>query len=217
MVGTAARPSDLHRLFRTTTGRNSQIRFENKDMFIRYFWSKEVDPGSSRANSTIILFSKWVKVCGIMPKLTETVETMKAFLQRMSDPALYATVYIPELNLSAQPRIYARLQDNKFQQSSVDHISNVLKRAIKDRPMSSIMSAHIRGASVSKIIQLVPALTADALSLGRWTTPAMFRNHYQTPVIGTWAPVPASIRTNPQQVLRWGWTPQPPTDVTIAE
>jgi hypothetical protein len=217
MVDTAARPSDLHRLFRTTTGRNSQIRFENTNMFIRYFWSKEVDPGSSRANSTNIFFSKWVKVCGTMPKLTDTVETMKAFLQRTSDPKLYATVYIPELNLSAQPLIYAKLQDNKFQHSSVDHISNVLKRAIKDRHMGSMMSAHIRGASVSKIIQLVPELTTDALSLGRWTTPAMFRNHYQAPVIGTWAPVPVSIRTNPQQVLRWGWAPQPPPNVTIAE
>jgi hypothetical protein len=145
-----------------------------------------------------------------MPKLTDTVETMKAFLQRTSDPTLYATVYILELNLSAQPLIYARLQENKFQHSSVDHISNVLKRAIKDRHMGSMLSAHIRGAFVSKIIQLVPELTTDALSLGRWTTgtPTMFRNHYQTPVIGTWAPVPASIRANPQQVLRWGWTPQ---------
>ncbi len=83
--------------------------------------------------------------------------------------------------------------------------------------MGSMMSAHIRGASVSKIIQLVPELTTEAPSLGRWTTPKMFRNHYQAPMIGTWAPVPASIRTNPQQVLRWGWTPQPPTGVTTTE
>jgi hypothetical protein len=41
MVDTAARPSDLHRLFRTITGRNSQIRFEQTHMFIRYFWSKD--------------------------------------------------------------------------------------------------------------------------------------------------------------------------------
>jgi hypothetical protein len=150
-------------------------------------------------------------------KTDDTVETMKAFLQRTSDPTLYATFYIPELNLSAQPLIYARLQDNKFQHSSVDHISNVLKRAIKDRHMGSMMSAHIRGASVSKIIQLVPELTTDALSLGRWTTSTMFCDHYQAPVIGTWTPVPASVCTNPQQVLRWGWMPQPPTDVTIAE
>ena len=70
---------------------------------------------------------------------------------------------------------------------------------------------------MSKIIQLVPELTAEALALGRWTTHTMFRNHYQAPVIGTWASVPASIRKNPQQVLRWGWTPQPPTEVTVAE
>ena len=34
MVDTAARPSDIHRLFRTLTGRNAQIRFEGKDLFI---------------------------------------------------------------------------------------------------------------------------------------------------------------------------------------
>jgi hypothetical protein len=55
-----------------------------------------------------------VKVCGTTPKLTDTVETIKAFLQRTSDPTLHATVYIPVLNLSAQPLIYARLQDNKL-------------------------------------------------------------------------------------------------------
>ncbi len=72
MVDTAARPSDIHlRLFRTTAGRNAQIRFEAKDMFIRYFWSKEIDPGSLRSNSTNIFFSKWVKVCGTVPLVTD--------------------------------------------------------------------------------------------------------------------------------------------------
>jgi hypothetical protein len=52
MVDSAARPSEIHRLFHTMTGRHSQIRFEANDMLIRYFWSKEVDPGSSRSNST---------------------------------------------------------------------------------------------------------------------------------------------------------------------
>jgi hypothetical protein len=36
-VDSAARPSDIHHLFRTTQGRNSQIRFEGDDMFIRHF------------------------------------------------------------------------------------------------------------------------------------------------------------------------------------
>jgi hypothetical protein len=49
------------------------------------------------------------------------------------------------------------------------------------------------------------------------TTPNTFRNHYQAPVLGTWAPVPKSICQNPQQVLRWGWTPKPPVKVSIAE
>ena len=217
MVDSAARPSDIHRLFRTTQGRNSQIRFEGNDMFIRYFWSKEVDPGSSRSNSTNIYFSKWVKIHGTVPKCTDTVETMKAFLRRTSDPELYATVLIPELQISSQPLIYARWQHGKLQQASVDHISNIVKRAIKDKKMGRMMTAHIRGASVSKIVQLVPDLTEQALALGRWTTPHTFRNHYQAPVLGTWARVPKSISNNPQQVLRWGWTPQPPAGISIAE
>ena len=83
--------------------------------------------------------------------------------------------------------------------------------------MGRMMTAHIRGASVSKIVQLVPDLTEQALALGRWTTPHTFRNHYQAPVLGTWARVPKSISNNPQQVLRWGWTPQPPAGISIAE
>jgi hypothetical protein len=217
MVDSAARPSDIHRLFRTTQGRNSQIRFEGNDMFIRYFWSKEVDPGSSRSNSTNIYFSKWVKIHGTVPKCTDTVETMTNFLQRTSDPDLYATVFIPELQISSQPLVYARWQHGRLQQASVDHISNIVKRAIRDKKMGRMMTAHIRGASVSKIVQLVPELTEQALALGRWTTPHTFRNHYQAPVLGTWAKIPKSIINNPQQVLRWGWTPQPPAGVSIAE
>ena len=186
-------------------------------MFVRYFWSKEVDPGSSRSNSTNIFFSKWVKVHGTVPRLTDTVDTMKTFLRRTSDPELYASVPIPELQISAQPLIYARLQQGKLQQASVDHISNVVKRAIRDRKMGRMMTAHIRGASVSKIVQLVPELTDQALALGRWTTPHTFRIHYQAPVLGNWAPVPTNIRNNPQQVLRWGWTPEPPARVSIGE
>ncbi len=83
--------------------------------------------------------------------------------------------------------------------------------------MGRMMTAHIRGASVTKIVQLVPALTDQALALGRWTTPNTFRNHYQAPVLGTWTKVPKAICNNPQQVLRWGWTPQPPAGISVAE
>jgi hypothetical protein len=217
MIDTAARPSDFHRLFRTMTGRNAQIRFEGNDMSIRYFWSKEVDPGSSRTNSTNTYFSSWVKVHGTVPRCTDTVETMKTFLRRTSDPTLYATVNIPELQLASQPLVYARLERGMLQHASVDHISNIVKRAIKDRQMGNMMTAHIRGASVSKIVQLVPELIDQALALGRWTTPYTFRNHYQAPVLGNWPAVPNSIRKNPQQVLRWGWTPTPPEGISIAE
>jgi hypothetical protein len=77
----------------------------------------------------------------------------QAFLRRTSDPELYATVEIPELQIASQPLIYAQWQHGKLQQASVDHISNIMKRAIKAKHMGSMMTAHIRGASVSKIAQ----------------------------------------------------------------
>ncbi len=36
-------------------------------------------------------------------------------------------------------------------------------------------------------------------------------------MLGTWAKVPTAIINNPQQVLRWGWTPQAPAGVSVAE
>jgi hypothetical protein len=151
------------------------------------------------------------------PRITDTVDTMRTFLQRTSDPELYATVHIPELQISAQPLIYARLEHGKLQHSSVDHISNIVRRAIQDKQMGTMMTAHIRGALLSKIVQLEPSLIDQALALGRWTTPHTFRNHYQAPVLGTWAPLPKALLSNPQQVLRWGWTPQPPDNISVAE
>ncbi len=99
----------------------------------------------------------------------------------------------------------------------MDNISNIFKRAIKDRHMGNMMTAHVRRASVSKIVQLVPDLTEQALALGRWTTPHSFRNHYQAPMLGTWASALNSIKHNPQQVLRWGWIPTLPDKVSVAE
>ncbi len=43
-----------------------------------------------------------------VPRLTDTVDTMKTFLQLIADPELHASVHIPELQISAQPLIYAR-------------------------------------------------------------------------------------------------------------
>ena len=59
MVDTAARPSDLWRLYRTTVGKYRQIEFVGEsDVRIRYFWPKEVDPFSSRTNATNTWFSQ---------------------------------------------------------------------------------------------------------------------------------------------------------------
>ena len=83
--------------------------------------------------------------------------------------------------------------------------------------MGKMTTSHIRGASVSKIIDLAPDLRADALAFGRWTTDLTFRNHYYAPLLVPPAPVPKKFLTNPQQVLRWGWAAKPPAGVTISK
>jgi len=216
-VDCAARPSDLGCIYRILDGRHALIKFEGNDMQLRYFWPKEVVPGSSRQNSTNTYFSKWVLVRGTTPAETNTVEVMRDFLARSSVEGLFAHTYIEQLQESFQPLIYARFSRGQFQKSSVDHISNVMQSAIDRCEMGEMMTCHIRGASTSKIVQLVPEALALALDLGRWTTEDMFRNQYQAPVKGAWPPVPPDIQGNAQQILRWGFTPQPPERVSVEE
>jgi hypothetical protein len=93
LVDTAARPSDVARIYRIMSGRHSQIVFEGRDMRLRYFWPKEVDPGSSRKNATNIYFSTWVKVCGSTPDSIDTVACMREFLARSSDATICKHVH----------------------------------------------------------------------------------------------------------------------------
>jgi hypothetical protein len=217
LVDTAARPSDVARIYRIMSGRHAQIVFEGRDMRLRYFWPKEVDPGSSRKNATNIYFSTWVKVCGSTPDSIDTVACMREFLARSSDATLYANTYIAQLAGEFQPLIYARLKDGKLQKSSVDHISNVVQAAMDRCQMGAMKTAHLRGASTSKIVQLVPMALPRALEMGRWTSETMFRQHYCAPVMGSWDPVPAKYHSNCQQVLRWGFQPDPPPGISTKE
>jgi hypothetical protein len=99
MLDSACRPSDMWRLNRVMSGRHQQIKIDDKAMEIRYFWPKEVVPGSSRSNSTGRWFSKWVRISRTAPLMLCTVATMEGFLARTSDPALFATHYTPQLKL----------------------------------------------------------------------------------------------------------------------
>jgi hypothetical protein len=83
--------------------------------------------------------------------------------------------------------------------------------------MGKMKTAHIRGASTSKITDLVPDLRTAAMDLGRWTTAHTFENHYHAPMLTSPRKVPASMKSNPQQVLRWGWKANPPLGVTNLE
>jgi hypothetical protein len=216
-VDTAARPSDLTKVYRILEGRFAQIRFEGRDMRIRYFWSKEVDPGSSRSNSTNEFFSKWVLVRGTKPESINTVQVMHDFLERSSDPDLFATEYIGQLGGDFQPLFYARKRGGKFQPSSSDHLSNVAQSAIDRVEMNLMQTTHLRGASTSKIVQLVPEMREEALALGRWTSDLAFSNHYQAEVKGKWDPVPAATKKSCQQILRHGFSERPPPGVSVKE
>ena len=76
----------------------------------------------------------------------------------------------------------------------------------------------VRGASPSKLVQIFPDMEPQAIALGRWTEPKTFRNHYQAPVkLESLEAPPASMKVNVQQILRWGFQPRPPPNVSAEE
>jgi hypothetical protein len=219
MVDTAARPSDLWRLYCTTVGKYRQIEFVGEsEVRIRYFWPKEVDPFSSRTNATNTWFSQWVSIRSTTPVSTDTVACLRDFMARTSDPALYAAEYITQLAATVQPLIFAKTKDGIRQRCSVDHISVIIKGAIAQAHIDTMKPRHLRGASTSKIVALSPAALTVALGLGRWTTGKTFFQHYNAPVtMLTQSAPPDSISMHGQQLLRWGWDPTPPPQVTADE
>jgi hypothetical protein len=219
LVNTAARPSDIWRLNCTVVGKYRQIEFLGKsNVKIRYYWPKEVDPFSSRTNATNVWFSQWVVIRGTVPTSTDTVACLREFMQRSADPEQFAPEYIPQLATSAQPLIFAKTKAGVRLKCSVDHISNIAKKAIAAANITTMKPRHLRGASTSKIVLLSPDATVVAMGLGRWTTAKTFLQHYNAPVdLMTRAPRPDSISLHGQQLLRWGWIPTPPLKVTAEE
>ena len=218
IVDTAARPSDIHRLYRILDGRHRQITFFEENgksgMRIRYFWSKEVDPYSSRSNSTNTWFSKWVTVWCTSPRSICSHCLMRVFLDRSSDPSTFASIYVKELGIHAQPLAWALPRRGQLQPASKDHIANVIKAGLERAGLSGMTARDVRGASTSKIVQCAPQFRDEALNLGRWTTPKTFTNHYEVPVNRS----PSLNDENPsscQQILRWGFNPSLPNDMTL--
>lgn len=219
MVDTAARPSDLWRLYTTMAGKYRQIEFMGeRDVRIRYFWPKEVDPFSGRTNATNTWFSQWVVVRGTELASTDTVACLREFLQRSADPQQFATVYLAQLADSVQPLVFAKTVGGVRQKCSVDHISNIIKKAISRALIRTMKPRHLRGASTSKIVLLSPEAMSVTMGLGRWTSPKTFLQHYNAPVdLLTLEPSPDHISMHGQQLLRWGWKPTPPHHVTAVE
>jgi hypothetical protein len=147
-------------------------------MQIRYFNSKEVDPGSARQNSSNKYFSSWVPVFGTVPVEIDTVTVMKEFLRRITDAQLYQQVHVPQLQEMCQLLVFSPSRQGKLKAASVDYISHIVRDAII-RMRMDMQTAHIRGASTSKVVQLVPTAEAAIMKSGRWTTPYTFRNHYR--------------------------------------
>ena len=165
MIDTAARPNDLQHLYRITDGAQRQIIFNGKDMQIRYFYSKEVDPGSARQNSSNTYFSSWVPVFGTTPIEIDTVTVMKEFLRRTTDARLYQQVHVPQLQQMCQPLVFSTSRQGKLKAASVDYISHIVRDAIIRMRLGNMQTAHIRGAS--KVVQLVPTAEAAIMKLGR--------------------------------------------------
>jgi hypothetical protein len=213
----AARPSDIARLFRVFSGWKQQIDFTTWGVRIRFFYTKEIVPGSARDNSTGYWFTTWVHIHRTLPSEISTPECLRDFLDSSSGPD-FELEHIPELDCNVQPLVYARLRQGKYQPSSVDHISNLVTGSLHEAGMKTMTMKSLRGASPSKLVQLFPDMLQDALALGRWTTKKTFLSHYQAPVeLASNEPPPDSLKSNVQQVLRWGFSRTPPANVTAGD
>lgn len=217
VVDTGARPSDLQKLFRIRSGHNCTIKFTSvngkEKMELRYFWPKEVDPFSSRSNSTSVWFSSWVTVWCSKPSSVCSHCIMKYFLEVSSDPSDLASVSIPELKTSAQPMFWARKRRGKLQRASVDHIANIVSSGLKVAGLVHMSCQSVRGAATSKIAQCAPALRPELLKLGRWTTEETFRKSYETEIVRV-PQLDDEDHSSCQQVLRWGFNPTLPAGIS---
>jgi hypothetical protein len=213
----ACRPSDVWNLNRVLQGRHLQLKFDQTGMDLRYWWPKEVVPGSGRSNSSNVWFSKWVRILRTKPTIICSVSTVEDLLSRTSDLSIFGTRHIKQLNTDVQPLVWGQLRQGFFKPASVDHVSNLVQQNIDLAQMGKMKTSHLRGASVSKIVDLVPELRHQAIALARWTTETTFVNHYYAPLLISPPPVPANMRSNPQQVLRWGWKAKPPAGVSVSE
>jgi hypothetical protein len=134
----------------------------------------------------------------------------------MSSGPEFAVDELPLLDSSSQALFFGQKKAGKFQAASVDHISKMTKSLMEEAGMGAMDSRSIRGAPPSKIVQLFPELKEAALKLGRWTNKRTFDNHYLGPVKLVDAPAPPiQLKENIQQLLRWGFTPDPPPCVSV--
>jgi hypothetical protein len=213
----AARPSDIARLFRVYDGWQQQIVFTSWGVKIRFFYTKEIVPGSSRSNSTGYWFTSWVSIYKTEPAEISTPELLKDYLDSTSGPER-ATQHISELDSNVQPLAFARKRLGVLQPSSVDHISNLVKESLQEPGMEAMKMKSVRGASPSKLVQIFPDVEPQAIALGRWTEPKTFRNHYQAPAkLESLEAPPAAMKVNVQQDLRWGFRPSPPPNASAEE
>jgi hypothetical protein len=93
---TTYRPTDARKLFRMFNGAQRQIVHTDFGMRIRFFWPKEVDPGSARQNTATYYFSKWVEVHNTAPAVISTPAVLRDFIADSSGPEL-THEEIPEL------------------------------------------------------------------------------------------------------------------------
>ena len=213
----AARPSDIARLFRVYDSWKQQIVFTDWGVRIRFFYTKEIVPGSSRDNSTGYWYTTWVNIHRTEPVEISTPELLKEFLDCTSGPE-HALEHVTEIDSDLQPLVFARKRGGLWQPSSVDHTSNLVEESLEEAGMQDMTMKSIRGASPSKIVQLFPDLLPEALKLGRWTKKKTFCSHYQAPVdLLRGPPPPVALKQNLQQLLRHGFEPTPPPHVSSVE
>ena len=119
-------------MFLILTGEYRTIKQCQDRVELRYFWSKEVDPGSTRNNVTDGVFSRWVTIFKTLPKRLSTPETLSFWIKKTKKMEKHM-VLLEIINIQALPLyITTRKRCGKFTRASVDFVSNRIQEVIDE-------------------------------------------------------------------------------------
>jgi hypothetical protein len=219
------RLDDLRSLYRTFPephGDNASLDLETEPARLRPYYPKELKVGSSRSNSTNLVWGTWMTLHSTTPVELCTKTTVKEYIRRQEQLDLFHDEALPLLGIRAIPLVHGTRigPENKFLPPSKDYLSNLFMHLMTEAGIHNVDTRNVRGMSGSKVVAVAPSLRKEVVANGRWTDESTFRTTYEKPVkLLSAAAVSAAVveSKNLQQCIRHGLELKPPDRITAAD